>query len=173
VPALLGKGAPRESHFCFVPNYYPKPSTIPSTYVRRGDWKLIRFHGDGENGADRFELYNLAEDIGESNNVAETNPQLVKKLDEEISAYLKRTEAIVPVADSEKNTTSAKPNPVKKRPNPEGLFKRRDSNSDGFVTLQEFIGDPTNRNVLALKRQFKQRDTNKDSRLTLEEMKGQ
>ncbi len=50
------------------------------------------------------------------------------------------------------------------------LFKRLDTNDDGFVTLQEFIGVRKEK-ALSLTRQFKKRDANKDSRLTLEEIK--
>ena len=99
VPALLGKTAPRDSVVCFVPNYFPRPDTIPSTYIRRGPWKLIRFHSDGKQGADRFELYNLDTDIGESKNVADANPNLVRQLNNAISAYLKNVEALVPVSN--------------------------------------------------------------------------
>ena len=56
------------------------------------------------------------------------------------------------------------------RPNLEKLFQRRDQNQDGFVTLEEFIGDPETRNVTALTRVFNKRDVNRDGRLTLEEM---
>ncbi|MCP4776833.1 MAG: hypothetical protein GY880_21640, partial [Planctomycetaceae bacterium] len=56
------------------------------------------------------------------------------------------------------------------RPNLEKLFLRRDQNQDGFVTLEEFIGDPETRNVAALTRVFRKRDTDQDGRLTLEEM---
>lgn len=51
------------------------------------------------------------------------------------------------------------------------LFQRRDQSKDGFVTLEEFIGDPKSRNVPALTKLFKKRDVNHDDRLTLEEMK--
>ena len=57
-----------------------------------------------------------------------------------------------------------------KRPNLEKLFQRRDQNQDGFVTLEEFIGDPETRNVAALTRVFRKRDVDQDGRLTLEEM---
>ncbi|MCH7916591.1 MAG: sulfatase-like hydrolase/transferase [Planctomycetes bacterium] len=181
VPTLLGKPGPRESLICFVPNYYPKPGTIPSTYIRRGPWKLIRFHGDGPNRTDRFELYHLNDDIGESNNVAGTHPHLVRQLDSEIAAYLARTKAIVPVPNPayEPNANPAGRSPTatskrkRNRPDPETIFKRRDADQDGFVTLDEYIGNPTKRNVPALTRQFKQKDANNDSRLTLEEMEQQ
>jgi hypothetical protein len=70
-----------------------------------------------------------------------------------------------------KPTRQPKKNNKKKRIDPTMLFKRRDTNNDGFVTLKEYIGNPKGRNVPALTRQFKQRDTNNDSRLTLDEMK--
>jgi Ca2+-binding EF-hand superfamily protein len=56
---------------------------------------------------------------------------------------------------------------------PAKLFQRRDQNQDGFVTLEEFIGDPTNRNVPALTKMFQSKDTNEDQRLTLEEIKSE
>jgi arylsulfatase A-like enzyme len=61
--------------------HYGNQGGSPSAAVRRGDWKLIHFFED-----DRRELYNLADDIGEDKNVAESNPeiqiQLSKLLDD-------------------------------------------------------------------------------------------
>ena len=57
------------------------------------------------------------------------------------------------------------------RSDPTKLFERRDQNKDGFVTIEEFIGDPKNRNVPALTKLFKKRDANHDQRLTLDELK--
>ena len=51
------------------------------------------------------------------------------------------------------------------------LFQLRDQNKDGIVTLEEFIGDPKNRNVPALTKRFKQLDSNKDEKLSLDELK--
>ena len=96
VPSILGKGTARETFACFVPNYYPATGNVPSTYFRRGDWKLIRFHGDGDDGKDRFELYNLKDDIGEARNLAESKPGLVRQMDGEISRYLAGIDAVVP-----------------------------------------------------------------------------
>jgi len=59
------------------------------------------------------------------------------------------------------------------RPDPTTIFRRRDANKDNLLTLKEYIGNPTGRNVPALTKTFEKRDTNKDGRLTLEEMKGQ
>lgn len=179
VQALIGKPGPRDSLVCFVPNYYPKPNTIPSTSIRRGPWKLIRFHGDGEDGTDRFELYNLDNDIGESRNMADAIPQRVQSLNTEITRYLARIDATIPKPNPDYNPnakvisgpSTVPPRTNRTRPNPVTIFERRDANKDGFMTLQEYIGNPKNRNVEALTRQFKQRDTDKDGRLTLEEMR--
>ena len=172
---LLHQQGPRQSLICFVPNYFPKPDTIPSTYIRRGPWKLICFHGDGENLTDRFELYNLVDDISELNDLSATHPDIVSKLDAEIKTYLDHKNAAVPIPNPSYNPESKlspqKSKPEKPRANSNALFKRRDVNSDGFVTLKEYIGNPKNRDVKALTRQFKTRDKNEDERLSLEEMK--
>ena len=44
---------------------YYKRKRFPNGAIRRGDWKLIEFFDDGT-----LELYNLAEDISEKNNLA-------------------------------------------------------------------------------------------------------
>jgi arylsulfatase A-like enzyme len=49
--------------------------TTPAGAVRVGDWKLIEFFEDG-----RIELYNLADDLGERNDLAETMPEKAAEL---------------------------------------------------------------------------------------------
>jgi arylsulfatase A-like enzyme len=60
--------------------------------VRAGDWKLIR-GGKGKAGAkaDGFELYNLASDIGEKNNLAESNPEKLAELKLLLNQLLKNS----------------------------------------------------------------------------------
>ncbi len=96
-PALKGESNPRSEINCFVPHYYPKPGHLPSTYHREGDWKLIRFHADGDNGADRFELYNLKNDIGESRNLASSMSGRVKRMNRKITQYLNEINAVIPI----------------------------------------------------------------------------
>ena len=50
--------------------------------VRKGDWKLVK---NGSNNG--FELYNLASDIGESNNVANANPAVLTDMQRELTRY--------------------------------------------------------------------------------------
>lgn len=53
-----------------------------SAAIRSGDWKLIQFYDSGE-----FELYNLKNDIGESNNLAARYPGVVSQLVEELDEW--------------------------------------------------------------------------------------
>jgi hypothetical protein len=63
------------------------------------------------------------------------------------------------------------PAPAPKRRSQEQFFKKRDRNGDGVITLEEYIGDPKDRNVSALTKRFKQFDSNGDGKLSLEELK--
>lgn len=100
--AILGRGAVRDQVFCHFPHGSPNqavniPGFLPGTWVRRGDWKLIRFFADNEDGSDRFELYNLAADPGEAKNLAADKPELVRELNELIGGFLRETGAVIPV----------------------------------------------------------------------------
>lgn len=52
--------------------------------IRSGDWKLIEFYDSGT-----FELYNLKNDIGETNNLADQYPDITAKLAKELEAWRK------------------------------------------------------------------------------------
>ena len=99
---LVGQPSPRDRVFCHFPHGGPKqaemiPGSLPGTYVRRGDWKLIRFFADNDNGSDRLELYNLREDAGESKNLTAERPELACELNRLIDDFLRDTEAVIPV----------------------------------------------------------------------------
>jgi arylsulfatase A-like enzyme len=49
--------------------------TRPAGVIRYGDWKLIEYFEDGG-----LELYNLSEDLGENNNLAQKYPEKTKEL---------------------------------------------------------------------------------------------
>jgi len=57
----------------------------------QGDWKLIYFYD-----YDSYELYNLATDIGEKNNLIEDEPQKAKELTKALQQWVKDTGADVP-----------------------------------------------------------------------------
>ena len=54
--------------------------TKPVTLIQSGDWKLMEFIEDG-----KLELYNLKDDVGETKNLAESQPDKAKELHIRIS----------------------------------------------------------------------------------------
>jgi arylsulfatase A-like enzyme len=114
LPALKGDPLTGKAVFQYFPHNPGVPDWLPpSVSVHRDDWKLIRlFHG-GEKGAHRHLLFNLRDDLSETNNLATQKPELVTELDALIEAFLTDTKAVVPI-----------PNPVfdpsKYRPELEG-----------------------------------------------------
>ena len=76
VPLLTGVGEfEREAIYWHYPHYNQHPQSFPSGVIRAGDWKLIENFESGE-----LELFNLAEDLAESKNVADQNPTVTKGL---------------------------------------------------------------------------------------------
>lgn len=65
--------------------------TRPGSVVRKGDWKLHYYFED-----DGIELYNLSEDIGERNNVAEVHPKKREELLRLLKKWWKETDAPIP-----------------------------------------------------------------------------
>ena len=64
--------------------------------VKKGDWKLIHFFED-----DSIQLYNVKEDIGEKNELSESNPEMAKQLFEELKTWQKETKAVIPTVLNE------------------------------------------------------------------------
>lgn len=97
MPALKGGKLDRDAIFTYFPFAPPIPDWLPlSMSVHSGDWKLIRLFHEGENGAHDYRLYNLAEDIGEENNLTALYPEKVQLLDRMIENYLAESGAVVP-----------------------------------------------------------------------------
>ena len=99
--ALLGGSSPRDRVLCHFQHGNAARDSVmdgfyAGTYVRQGDWKLIRFYGRNEDGSDEFELYDLKHDLGERRNLAKEKPELVKELNGLITDFLKDTEAVIP-----------------------------------------------------------------------------
>lgn len=69
---------------------------VAGTYVRKGPWKLIRRYDSNIHFPNRYELFNLSEDLGETTNRAFENPEKVRELNALIDAYLEDTKALVP-----------------------------------------------------------------------------
>lgn len=89
---ILKEGRPlkREAYFTWFPHL------IPAVSVRQGDWKLIRRFEPHPSYPDLHELYNLKEDLGETNNLARQMPEKAKQLDTLIDQFVKETGALYP-----------------------------------------------------------------------------
>ena len=68
------------------------PGMGPSSTIRRGDWKLIYYHTD-----QRFELFDLAHDLGEKHNLAQDQPERVRELADELTRLLQTHHAPMPI----------------------------------------------------------------------------
>jgi arylsulfatase A len=91
VPLLTGSGAwQRDALFWHFPHYRGK-DVVPYSIVRAGDWKLIkRYEGK------TYEVFNLRQDIGETNDLSDSMPEKVRELDEKLQAWLSSVRAKLP-----------------------------------------------------------------------------
>lgn len=96
VPILRGEKFPDRSLYWNMPLYDIRWGLTPSAVVRRGDYKLIEFVGDRFDADGNYilgrhvELYNLREDIGETRNLADAEPERVKTMLTDLHQWLKR-----------------------------------------------------------------------------------
>ena len=99
-PSLQGQRLERDAIFCHFP-HGPGDATIdgfaPGSWIRSGPWKLIRFYGDANQPKDRLELYHLESDPGEQRNLAVEESQRAAAMNQRLSDYLRRTEAVIPI----------------------------------------------------------------------------
>ncbi len=138
VPAFSNQTLKREAIFSHFPHggRGDIDGFRPGTWVRKGDWKLIRFFADHDDRSDRLELYDLKNDVGETKNLAAEKPELVKELNARIDAFLRETEAVVPIA-----------NPDYRKPAAAlaGWTASKDAeieSTDGVILLKSTGGDP-------------------------------
>ena len=155
VPALKGQPLTRDAIFTFFPHDPHVPDWLPpAVSVVSGDWKLIRiFHG-GEKGAHRWKLFNLANDLGEKQDLAARELRRVQELDARIEAFLNDTKAVVPVPNPAFEPAAYHPElegvqPAKNQPKPgpeaQSDWKARNctvSFTNGIVTVRGTNNSP-------------------------------
>lgn len=91
VSVLKGNKEPvHETLFWHYP-HYGNQGASPGSAIRKGDWKLIHWYED-----DRYELFNLKEDIGEKQNVADEYPERVENLKVELEQWIKEVDGKLP-----------------------------------------------------------------------------
>jgi len=97
----------RKAIYWHYPHYSPQGGR-PASAVRAGDYKLIKLYE-----GDKIELYNLKDDIAETNNLAAGEPKRTAEMTKMLDDWLKDTKAKFP-----------KPNPKYKQKAP-GKKRRR------------------------------------------------
>lgn len=129
LPLLKGDGAlNRPSIFWHFPGYLNGPvirgreldvstgfRTRPVTVIRKGDWKLHLFHEEWQLDGGReklaanhsVELYNLGEDIGERNDLSNSNIAKRDELLSDLFAWMKSTGALIPTQPNPKYDPAA------------------------------------------------------------------
>ena len=89
-PVLAGTGGlNRTALYWHFPHYRHAPG--PYSIIRDGDWKLIKWY-EG-----RISLFNLKTDLSEKTDLAATNPQKRRELEQKLTAHLKSVGAKIPV----------------------------------------------------------------------------
>jgi arylsulfatase A-like enzyme len=80
--------------------------TKPASAIRSGEWKLLEFLEDN-----RLELYNLRDDLSETNNLAAVQPEKARQLHSKLAAWRKELGAPMPTL----NTEVGKAEPARKK----------------------------------------------------------
>ena len=90
---------PRSDIFQHFPGYLGSGvnvwRTTPVGLIQEGDWKLMEFFEDG-----RLELYNLRDDLGETNNLAKPMPDKAKELHDKMLAWREAIHAPMPTPNA-------------------------------------------------------------------------
>lgn len=80
----------REALFWHYPHYYA--TTSPVSSVRQGKWKLLEYLEDGH-----LELYDLEKDLGESENLTSSKPEIAKTLQQKLTQWRVNVDAPMPL----------------------------------------------------------------------------
>ncbi len=91
VPLLKGQPFQRGKPLFWHYPHYGNQGGAPHGAIRDGDWKLIEWYEDGA-----LELYDLARDPGEKDNLAARHPDTAKKLHAKLASWREEVGAIMP-----------------------------------------------------------------------------
>ncbi|MDV6029613.1 MAG: sulfatase [Phycisphaera sp. RhM] len=88
VPLLKGeKKLDRDALYWHYP-HYSNQGGFPGGAIRMGNWKLVERYEDG-----KVHLYNLAEDVGEQNDLADQHPERVATMREKLHRWYQDVDA--------------------------------------------------------------------------------
>ncbi|ANW95374.1 sulfatase [Wenyingzhuangia fucanilytica] len=90
LPVLKNNSFKERPLFWHLASTYKNP---PCSIIRKGNWKLIQFLNDG-----KLELYNLKDDLKETENLADINKKISSVLLKELTEWRKKNDVPLPPA---------------------------------------------------------------------------
>lgn len=78
LPTLLGNNAEQKQHDYLYWEFYEQGGRQA---IRQGNWKAVKLHVRDSKTSVKFELYNLAEDLSEANDLASKYPEKVEEME--------------------------------------------------------------------------------------------
>ena len=82
---------PTEDFVWYYPHYRDFKAVFPQAAIRSGNYKLRK-----EYDTDRLMLFDLSKDIGETNDLSSSHPDLTKKIHKKLNDYLAEVQAKIP-----------------------------------------------------------------------------
>ena len=105
-PALRGEAFERPFMLSDATPFTFQTANIPNTYIREKNWKLVRYWYREDAQTHRHALFDTDLDIGETNNLADTYPQQVAYLSEQMDEYFERNDILLPRPNAKYNGRS-------------------------------------------------------------------
>ncbi|MGB4708073.1 MAG: sulfatase [Fuerstiella sp.] len=96
VPLLNGEATLDHAPLCWHYPHYHGSTWTPGAAIRDGDWKLIELYE-----FEKTELYNLAEDLGETQDLSSTNIEKTTELKNKLREWQMSMNSKMPVANPE------------------------------------------------------------------------
>lgn len=91
-----GAAPARDTLYWHYPHYHPAGKG-PSDAIREGDWKLVEFfEGTIAGRGEGLELFNLRDDVGETTNLAQSQPERVAALRKRLAKWRESVGAQLP-----------------------------------------------------------------------------
>ncbi|MCZ6675456.1 MAG: hypothetical protein O7C75_21215, partial [Verrucomicrobia bacterium] len=94
-----GKGEvdrPTQDFVWYYPHYRDFKKVFPQAAIRSGNYKLRKEYDTG-----KLMLFDLSKDIGESNDLSSTHPELTAKIHRKLNDYLALVDAKIPAKNLE------------------------------------------------------------------------
>ncbi|MCM8530939.1 MAG: sulfatase [Lentisphaeraceae bacterium] len=96
-PLFQNGTLPERPLFCHFPRNLTTEEKLPgASYIRLGDYKLIRMYGGEDDCSDKYILYNIKKDIGETLDISAQFPEKTAQLKKKLNSWLQETGTLMP-----------------------------------------------------------------------------